>query len=122
MTSRRKAFISLLSAFILGFSCCFFLFYFGILEHRHFPRHRQGPTADLAHFTRELDLNTQQQDFLKKQLELVQTRHEEICQTNREQFMKLRDEFRRSFSSILTPEQQKKFIDYNRKRDEKFKK
>lgn len=122
MTASNKAILSLFSAFILGFACCFFLFYFSVLEHRHTPRHSRNMTADLVtQFTIELDLSADQQEFLRKQLQIIQVRHDEIRQNTDSQFMKLREEFRQTFSSVLTPEQQKKFIEYNRKRDEQRK-
>ncbi|MBN2356452.1 hypothetical protein JXO59_10080 [candidate division KSB1 bacterium] len=122
MTSRRKAILSLVSAFIIGFAFCFFLFYFSILEHHLGPRHGRDRTDDIMlRFTRELDLDARQQEFLKSELEKIRARHNEIRQANFSQFREIRDDFRRSFSTILTPEQKAKFDEYNRKRDEKFK-
>ncbi len=123
MTSRRKAILSLLSAFVIGFACCFFLFYFNIFRLSPGPpRHERNRTeAMMTLFTKELNLDAKQQEFLRQELENIRIRHDEIRQANAKQFREIRDQFRQSFSNILTEEQKVKFDEFNRKMDEKFK-
>jgi hypothetical protein len=120
MSSKTKAILSLASAFILGFACCFFLFYFSILPADDFrSRDRNRPPDFVAEFTRELRLDSLQVKVLRQELDRVQQGHNEIRKHNETRYKALRDEFRQTIAKALTPEQLKKYEEFNRRRDER---
>jgi len=122
MSSKTKAILSLASVFVLGFASCFFLSYFSVLPFRDF----RGPGRDrppdlVAEFTRELALDSLQVKALKQELDRVQKGHDEIRKLTEPQYKALRDQFRQTFAKSLTPEQLKKYEEFNRRRDERHK-
>ncbi|HNW61136.1 MAG TPA: hypothetical protein PKI62_15785 [bacterium] len=122
MTGKSKAIVSLVGVFILGFILG--LVVFKAPEYKQARRSRLTPdqfTATLVdRFTRELSLNPSQIEALKTQLQYVRTQHDSLRQSGTAAMAHIRDHFRTEFSKVLTPEQQQKFIEFNRKEDDKF--
>lgn len=122
MTMKTKALLSLFTFFVIGFALCYLMIYFSILDHHHPRRSMQQMNTDLVKsFTKELDLDTTQIQELKQCLETVRARHDSLRPIINAMNRTVREEFRQSFATVLTPEQQQKFIEFNRRRDEKFK-
>ncbi|HOT97274.1 MAG TPA: hypothetical protein PLG50_09790 [bacterium] len=122
MTGKTKAIASLIAAFILGFLLCFAVFKAPDFRRTH--RGRLSPeqfnATIIERFTRELSLNASQIESLKAQLKYIRTQHDSLRQCNEAAFGRIRDQFRREFSKVLSPKQQQRFIEFNRKEDEKF--
>jgi hypothetical protein len=122
MTSKTKAILSLISAFIFGFAVCFFLIYFSVIDRQ--VHHRPSPekfTSNLIEkFTLELSLNASQVEALKMQLQQLRAQHDSLRVHGNDANVKIRENFRREFAKILTPEQQLKFAEFNKEEDRKF--
>lgn len=123
MSAKTKAIASLIAVFVLGFALCFLF-----LKGNPFARRTHGRpspekfTSSLVEkFTQELSLNDQQVEALKQQLQHLRAQHDSLRSRNNHAFEQLRDQFRTEFSKVLTPEQQIKFIEFNKREDERFK-
>jgi Spy/CpxP family protein refolding chaperone len=78
--------------------------------------------AFVAKFTRDLDLSAEQQAQLKVLLGKLREQHNAVWRSGQPEFNRIREEFRKNFSAVLTPEQQTKFTAINKKRDEEMEK
>ncbi len=122
MTGKTKAIVSLVATFVLGFLLCFALFKIPDFKraHRDRPSPDKFQAAIIERFTRELSLDAGQIEILKEQLRIIRTQHDSLRHYNEAAFGRIRYQFRLEFSKSLSPEQQEKFSEFNRKEDEKF--
>lgn len=124
MTNRTKALISLLAAFLFGFALCFLILRLTAPKgraHHGKPSQEQFTQSIIDKFTRELSLNEPQVEELRTQLQQLRVRFDSLRVNNAALSAQLRDDFRAEFSKVLTSEQQQKFVEFNRKEDERFK-
>jgi hypothetical protein len=109
MNSKRAAIILLSVVLTLGILLGVAMDRFILPDRSHPPFERKRRPDLVAHFTKELGLNEQQQAQLKILLEEIKTKHDSLRRATSPEFHKVRDEFQQNFSKILTNEQQTKF-------------
>ncbi|HOC24531.1 MAG TPA: hypothetical protein PKJ13_04425 [bacterium] len=123
MTNRSKALISLFAAFLLGFALCFLILRLAGPPRGHSQRAKPSPEqftqSIIDKFTRELSLNEGQIEALREQLQQLRTRYDSLRVQNATCSAQIREQFREEFSKVLTPEQQIRFVEFNKREDEK---
>ena len=122
MTSKKFAGISLLAVFILGFAFGFAVNRIFFTNYGRHPKHYKfyGPNL-VEKFTNELDLSNQQKEKLVDLLNEVKKQHREIRKSTYPEYKRVSDEFRKAFAKVLTDEQKLKFLEFNKRYDEKRK-
>ncbi len=123
MTNRNKALISLFAAFLLGFALCFLILCLAGPPREHGqrakPSREQFTQSIIDKFTRELSLNEVQIEVLRGQLQQLRARYDSLRVQNSASSTQIREKFRAEFSKVLTPEQQLKFVEFNKREDKK---
>lgn len=122
MNARMKAFLIILSIFLLGSAV-------GIAiaplfrDQRIRPSHQRGERPSFTEIlTKELDLSPEQQAQLSEILAETRKKHDEIRKMTGELDAKVREEFRTKFAIILTEQQKLKFKELNERFDQSKKK
>jgi len=120
MSSKRMALFSLIAVFIFGLVVGIAVDRF-VFQQRpdHRKKNKDIEQHIFEHFTKELNLNSEQQDQLKKILDETKARHREIEKTERQEFRKLREDFDRKLIEILNKNQVEKFRELQREWKEK---
>ncbi len=122
MTYKKLAWLSLLALFMLGFAVGFAVDRLAFSEkEKHAKSSGHDDRCLVEKFTKDLVLTKYQRDSLVVYLGKLRKQHSELRKTVNPQFQRLREEFRSSFSHILTEEQKAKFAEMNRKYDQKQK-
>ncbi|HNY92120.1 MAG TPA: hypothetical protein PKM23_11405, partial [bacterium] len=83
------------------------------------PSPEQFTQSIIDKFTRELSLNEGQIEALREQLQQLRTRYDSLRVQNATCSAQIREQFRAEFSKVLTPEQQIRFVEFNKREDEK---
>jgi len=122
MTYKRLAWLSLLSLFLLGFAIGFAVDRIAFPEKDRHPKSNGRDDQYLVEkFTKDLVLTKGQRDSLVVYLGKLRKQHSELRKTVDPEFQRIREDFRKSFSLILSKEQKAKFAEMNRKHDQKQK-
>ena len=122
MTYNKLAWLSLLSLFLLGFAVGFAVDRLAFSEKdKHAKSNSHNDSYLVEKFTKDLVLTKDQRDSLVVYLGKLRKQHSELRRTVDPQFQHIREDFRKSFSQILTAEQKTKFAEINRKHDQKQK-
>ncbi len=118
MTSKKTAITVLISVFIVGIACGLVSDRIFFTKSRNMHRHHRG--SMVSKFTKDLDLNSLQQEKLKKLLKEIKTQYDGIRTKTKPEYEKVRENFHNEFLKILTEEQKRKFLkmeqEYKRKR------
>ena len=123
MTLKKSAILTLIAIFIFGFS-------FGFVTNKLFsdknpPREKKSHYDEnslVDQFTRELELSQIQQDTLRVLLKQVREKYNIIRKSKFTQYDQVKKMFNEKFSTFLTEEQQIKFVEFNKKYDNRRKK
>ncbi|MBN1996503.1 hypothetical protein JW935_03050 [candidate division KSB1 bacterium] len=121
MNNRKKAWIVITTIFIFGLVAGIAIDRFG-LGNRDPRRHHRKPPDFKEIFTKELNLNTEQQVKLDTLLVELRTKVDEARKKNVERYDKARHEFNENFIQILDPQQKQKFEQMLKDFDDKRKK
>ncbi len=120
MSSKRMALFSLIAVFIFGVVIGIAVDRFMFIRKPDYPQKPKDISQHLfEHFTEKLDLNTEQQDQLKKLLDEIRSRHREIEKSERQKYRQLRESFDEKLIEILHEEQVEKFKELQKQYKEK---
>lgn len=122
MTSKKTAFTLLIAVFIIGFAA-------GSVSNKYlFPERKKSHSRKdrdqhtLEKFTKELDLNENQQIHLKNLLAAVKIKYDSLRAASGPSYKSVREYFKIEFSKVLSDEQRIKYEEMNRQFAEKMKK
>lgn len=105
MTSKNQAILSLTGIFLLGIALGFVVDSFVL----HNKDHKPEPPNLVELFTKQLELNHEQQAKLEQLLDDLKKKHDSIRSETHKRFECVRAEFNDQFMQILTQAQQEKF-------------
>jgi uncharacterized protein HemX len=116
----RKAVLLVLVLFVLGIALGGVGTYLTtrVLAARTQPMLARNPARTMAKFTRNLDLNSDQQNQIQTILNDMRARYAALHQKLDPEYEKVRQEGRERIRQLLTPEQRPKFEELLRQMDE----
>jgi Spy/CpxP family protein refolding chaperone len=122
MTSKKTAFTLLIAVFIIGFAAGSVTNKYLFPDRKRSHNHRDRDRHTMEKFTKELNLDQSQQEFLKDLLSTVKVKYDSLREASGPNYKTVREYFKNEFSKILTDEQRLKYEEMNKAFAEKMRK
>ncbi len=114
VANRNKALLIIFSAFSLGVLTGILVM--NLVPHRN-PGAAPGPAGVMDELAREVKLDSGQRTQVEQILAETRQKFESLQDQTRPQFNEIRQASRARIRAVLTPEQQARYDEWNRKRD-----
>ncbi len=122
MNTKRKALVVMVTVFFLGLVAGMAIDRYALDKYSRHQRHHRKPPDFKQMFTKELDLNQEQQEKLDVLLSELKEKIDKVRHSNYQQYGKIRNEFNENFRVILDTGQKQKFEQMIKEFEEKKKK